>query len=652
MLLRRPLAAALGAVALVASLGLSATPTSAAAPVVRVVAAFPDNALTVPDRTQLTGRRVALPVADCAIRVTACDLARQLNQFDGFDLDPRMTLLFNRPVDPAAVAARTTVERVAGLGPALRTGVDRVVYDPQHAVVAMHPVQQLAPSTTYRLRLAAGAGLPAATRTFTTMSATTGLRRMVAQLDSGLAYAQAGIAAQERGLVVDRVVPATGTTLSYVADRGPATATATVNVPNLSATGAGSYVFGSFLSPSWLTPERFIPQTPTRGSGPSVRGRERLPFVLIVPAGTAPAGGWPVAVFGHGFTRTAGDVFLAAATNASRGLATIATHVVGHGFGPGSQWRITSGGTTVTAPGHGRGVDLDRNGVIESTEGVSTPGNPHWLGPVSSRDGLRQTVADVAALVRAVGRGGDLTGSGATTLAATGARYYGQSFGGMYGTMLGGADPAVRRLVLNVPGGPVNEIVRLSPVFRPLLTQALAGARPSLLNGGTYGGFTESLPLRGDAVVRQPAPGALGIQEYLALANWLTRPGSPETYAPLLRLTPAGGRAPAKEVVFQIAHGDRTVPNPTSYTILAAGRLFDRASLYRNDRTPQAERNPHGFLLDPTFRLGSLPGQRQVVDFLLTGATTDPDGGGAVWETPVADPRELLDLDFPNPLHP
>ncbi len=51
MLLRRPLDAALDAVALVASLGLSATPTSAATPVVRVVAAFPDNALTVPDRT-------------------------------------------------------------------------------------------------------------------------------------------------------------------------------------------------------------------------------------------------------------------------------------------------------------------------------------------------------------------------------------------------------------------------------------------------------------------------------------------------------------------------------------------------------------------------------------------------------------------------
>ncbi len=124
----------------------------------------------------------------------------------------------------------------------------------------------------------------------------------------------------------------------------------------------------------------------------------------------------------------------------------------------------------------------------------------------------------------------------------------------------------------------------------------------------------------------------------------LVVPGPPEGWP--------GGRAPAKEVVFQIAHGARPVPNPTSYTILAAGRLFDRASLYRNDRTPQAERNPHGFLLDPTFPLGALPGQRQVVDFLLTGTTTDPDGAGNVWETPIADPRELLDLDFPNPLHP
>ena len=648
-MLLRPLAAGLVASAVLTGAGVAALPASAApAPTPQVTAVFPDDRRTVPDRAQLTGRRVALPLGDCSRARTTCDVTRLLNQLDGFDLDPRMSITFSRAVDPAAVAARTVVEKVRGTGPALRTGVDRVVYDPARSTVHMHPQAQLAPSTTYRLRLNPGNGLPSVNRTFTTMSATIDLRRMVTQLDSGAAYARAGIPAGARGLVVDKVVPARGTSLGYTAARGPATSTVTTAVPNISGTGAGSYVFGSFLAPSWLTADRVIPQAPTRSAGPAVRGRERLPFVLIVPQGTAPAGGWPVTVFGHGFTRSASDVFLAAASNSVRGLATIATDVVGHGFGPASTWSITRDGVTETTPAYGRGVDQDGNGRIEASEGVSAPVNPSPLGAVGSRDGLRQTVADVASLVRALERGVDLVGAG--TLARTGATYYGQSFGGIYGTMLGGADPKVKRLALNVPGGPVTEIARLSTSFRPLTAQSLGSAVPSLLNGG-HVGFTESMPLAGDPVVRQPAAGALPIQDYLARTTWLTRSGSPETFAPLLRATPPGGSKATKQVLIQLAYGDRTVPNPTSRTLIAAGRLFDRTSLYRNDRTAQRAENPHGFLLNPGFSAGAFNGQGQVMDLLTGGRITDPDSGD-VWEVPVADPDVLRNLNFPNPLHP
>ena len=162
------------------------------------------------------------------------------------------------------------------------------------------------------------------------------------------------------------------------------------------------------------------------------------------------------------------------------------------------------------------------------------------------------------------------------------------------------------------------------------------------------------MPLAGDPPVLEPADGAMAIQDYLARVTWLTRSGNPETYAPLLRATPPAGAA-AKEVLFQVAFGDQTVPNPTSSTLLAAGGLFDRASLYRNDKTPQPQPqpppNPHGFLLNPFFAAGFLPGQAQVVTFLTTGQTIDPDGPGTVWEVPVADRTVLLDLNFPSLLH-
>jgi hypothetical protein len=142
-------------------------------------------------------------------------------------------------------------------------------------------------------------------------------------------------------------------------------------------------------------------------------------------------------------------------------------------------------------------------------------------------------------------------------------------------------------------------------------------------------------------------PGAIAIQAVLADETWLDRSGDPETYAPLLRTSPPRGSSP-KRVLFQNAFGDQTVPNPTNYTVLAAGHLFDRESLYRNDKTAQASKNPHGFLLDPSFVQGNLPGQEQVVTFFASDGQTiiDPDGPGDVWEVPISDPSLLLTLNF------
>jgi hypothetical protein len=608
------------------------------------VAMFPSNTFTVRDWSQRTGLRVALPMPDCIASPTDCATVTELNQLDGFDLDPRISLTFDHAVDAAAIAADTTVTEVDSRNHHTPIGVDRVVWDAATNTVYAHPTSQLAPDTTYRLRLR-GDGFDTAT-VFTTESATTGLLDMRAQLDSGLAYAWAGIAPGARGLHVDADVPAAGTTLSYTADAGTLGGLHTSPVPNTSGTGAGRYVFGSFTAPSWLNADDVIPATPTRGFGPHVTGSATLPFVLIVPAGTPPAGGWPVAIFGHGFTGSDANVFLAGDLNALNGIATIGTDVVGHGYGPLSTWNITTASGTVSVAAHARGRDLNGDGVISSTEGVSAPTQPAADASVNSRDGLIQTVADEMSLVRAIGRGLDLDGDGHSDLRRTGVSYYGQSFGGIYGTMLAGVDPKVSVLALNVAGGPISEIARLSPSFRLLVTQDLAYRQPSLLNGGNDG-FTESEPLRGQAPVLAPAPGAIAIQTVLAEETWLDRSGDATAYAPLIRMSPPPGSAP-KRVLFQNAYGDQTVPNPADYAVLAAGNLFDRESLYRNDKTAQAASNPHGFLLDPSFVAGNLPGQQQIVTFFTSNGTTiiDPDGPGAIWETPIADPAELLPLNF------
>ena len=58
--------------------------------------------------------------------------------------------------------------------------------------------------------------------------------------------------------------------------------------------------------------------------------------------------------------------------------------------------------------------------------------------------------------------------------------------------------------------------------------------------------------------------------------------------------------------------------------LLDAGGLFSRASLYRNDRTPQRGLNPHGFLIDGlNFPDALRQGQLQEATFLLAGASQE-----------------------------
>ena len=66
-----------------------------------------------------------------------------------------------------------------------------------------------------------------------------------------------------------------------------------------------------------------------------MQGTNTVHFTLVLPAGARPAAGWPVAIFGHGFTDSRhGSPYAVAASMAAQGIATIAINVVGHGVGP------------------------------------------------------------------------------------------------------------------------------------------------------------------------------------------------------------------------------------------------------------------------------------------------------------------------------
>jgi hypothetical protein len=210
-----------------------------------------------------------------------------------------------------------------------------------------------------------------------------------------------------------------------------------------------------------------------------------------------------------------------------------------------------------------------------------------------------------------------------------------------------GTDPLFHRGLLNVPGGPIADIARLSG-FRGDLAAQLKRSKPNMLNGGPgLNGFTEDLPLRNEPPMVIKHKGASALQELISTSNWYDRSGSPETFAPRIRLRPdAAWAKQPKEVAFQTAYGDGTVPNPTAATLYRAGQLFDRVTLYRNDKSPTFDSDPHGFLADPSLA-GRTPGQQQLAEFLSSGNLTNPNP--ALLEVPIADANNLECLHYPDP---
>lgn len=655
----RPMLRVLIALLAVVPAAVPAPATGAETPAEGIL--FPSDRLTVNDARQATGRRLNLPLPDCDVYVSMCHEIRLLNGLDGFDLDPTIAVqLRSAPGENLEEEFDDDTLFVQAVGDGGgRVGLNRFVYDPKTKVLFGRPRDQLRDATTYRV-VYEPAGCTAST-TFTTLSATSVLAQMRAQLDDGSAYTAAGIAGAEAGLsfVIEgerRVYPP----LARIARRNQTQAgqepTAEEQVLNTAIAGVGAYGFGFFRSPQWLDDDRTIPHTPTRTGEPKVRRAENVGVTLVLPAGPKPEGGWPVAIFGPGITRSKYDVFLGADLNgigalpltgdlASRGIATMALDPVGHSFGPLSKTVVQTPAGTDVFTAFGRGFDQNGDGVITDQEGVSAPTQPHPKASIALRDGLRQTAADVMALVRAVERGVDVDGDGSVDLRKQGVSMYAQSLGGIYGTMVAGTDQKVGVAALNVPGGPIVDIARLAPGFRELVANSLRDRQPGLLNGG-INQFTESLPLYLDPPVTEPADGAISIQQAFARTNWLNRPGSPESFAPRIRLHPLPD-AGRKRVLYQFAHGDETVPNPTSATIMRAGNLADVTSFYRNDRTITRGFNPHGFLLDPRIQ-GRNQAQLEVLAFIASDGEqiVDPDGPGPTWEVPIADTKELEQRNF------
>jgi hypothetical protein len=663
-------------------------------------AIFPSNRHTVADFSNLTLRRVNLPKPDCTVQPSWCADIDVINTLDGFSTQPRVTVPFTGDIDPASVSSDTVFlvnlgDTLSGRGFGERVGINQVIWNPVSKTLAFQSDALLQQHSRYivvvtdgvrdasggkiggplslgvsgqepelRGALAWARGLEhkvVAASLFTTQSITADLQKInrrikhsaVSPIDFNIGQTAAG--------AVRAVFPVAGVAgIQFNRHTGnaggvPVLTSGFVPTPALGvAPGAVAAVaYGRYASPSFMDlTTRVIPASGTLTGQPSIRGTENLTVQMFIPAGAKPAGGWPVAIFGHGFTDSMyGAPWTVAATFASRGIATLAINVVGHGGGAAGVLNVlsASGGAPVQVSAGGRGFDQDGNGAIDSTEGVGAVGA---LSIVASRDGLRQTAIDLMQLVRQVEAGVDVDGDGSIDLDASRIYYSGQSFGGIYGTIFLGTEPSLKAGVPNVPGGSITEIARLSPNFRILTAIALATRTPTLINLPPLAGvpapfnlvFNENMPLRNEPPRIDTVPGADLIQAYVDVSQWVTQAGNPVSYAQHIRKQPLHGHA-AKPVLLQFAKGDVTVPNPTTSAIIRAGDLADRVTYFRNDlafaANPAVPKNPHTFLTNigvPSAVAFAVGAQTQIALFFTSGGTLiiDPDGAGPFFEVPIA----------------
>lgn len=645
-----------------AALLLSAFPALAT----EVRALFPSDRLSVSDPAQLTGRRIALPLPDCVRDPSGCDEVRLLNELDGFSVNPRVAVTFSAPIRLESVARSSAFILPLGMDPLPSpVGLAQFVWDPESHTLYARPERMLLQGRRYavvvtsrvlddmgrpirrgRAPILAGESPLLEAQIRQRLGATGISHRDVVAL--GVLTTQSVTAGLEqiRALVDPRPMPAVRfdlapdgqpsvyrrTDLKALELRRQVATTPGAPLGDLAKlplslippSEVRAIAFGRFRSLSFLSPEGHIPATPTLRGQPHPLGDEEIHVTVFLPEGAMPAHGWPVAIFGHGYATDRHVVpILVAGTMARHGVATVAINAVGHGGGPAGTLTVSRAGVTpVILPAGGRGVDRDRDGKIGSTEGVNTR-NTGPLALVSSRDGLRQTTADLMQLIRAIRCGVDVDGNGRVDLDRERIYYFGQSFGAMYGTLLMAVDPLLQVGVLNVPGGPEVEIARQAAAFRPSVIEYLKRHRPPLMNGDTD--FRESIPLFGKPAIRSPAPGALAIQAFFDRAEWLSQSANPVAFAPYLRQAPLRGMQP-RAVLFQIAVGDRTVPNPTSESLLRAGELKPFASLYRHDMAvanlSERFKNPHGFLTwtaAPEVAAIGRAAQEQIARFFLSG---------------------------------
>src|SRR5262245_10675131 len=310
---------------------------------------FPSDRFTVADSSQLTGRRINLPLPGSATRPSDYDDISVINTLDGFNLQPRLSIAFSGPSDVSTVNSGTVFlikleDPTAPDEPGDRiVGINQIVWDvatntlhvesdellEQHTRYALivtrgvhdaegQPVEPSVEFESFRhdlnfgqthdpalkeyrkelldaLQAARDAGIAekeiATASVFTTMSATAVLEKMRDQIHAETpapADFLLGPGGTRTVFSLDQLSSITFNRQTSVS--GP-TSSVSVSLSLLRAIpgAVGAVAFGSYLSPDYeVHPGEYIPPVATRTGTPVVQAMKEIYFNLFLPSGPEP----------------------------------------------------------------------------------------------------------------------------------------------------------------------------------------------------------------------------------------------------------------------------------------------------------------------------------------------------------------------------
>lgn len=215
---------------------------------------------------------------------------------------------------------------------------------------------------------------------------------------------------------------------------------------------------------------------------PVRQSTETVPLLLTLPNAASgrskPAAGWPVVIFTHGITRNRTDMLAVSATYAAQGFAVIAIDQPLHGVTDASSPFNVANTPFAAAGARERTFNVDlvnnANGAAGADGQVDASGT-HFINLASlltSRDNLRQSVADLISLAKTIPQmrleGGDALFDPARI------GFTGQSLGGIVGTVFLALEPSVGVGVLSAPGGGIARLLDGSATFGPRIRAGLA----------------------------------------------------------------------------------------------------------------------------------------------------------------------------------